>query len=651
MRPLIRRFVFLFLIVLIPTGIVYSAGGVADVTITEVDSSEFPLITVFAKAVDDAGIPVQDLQPEDMTLQEGNTPVTGFELDEVDLGNRVSIVIDAGAGINALGGTSESRLEEIKTVISDYVQRMDENDFVEIIAVQPPNQITVIQDFTNEKSSITSSVNAFNVETGENLTFGLEGISRALDDLVGSSSQTGYQAVLFLSTGIQDQGRLHLTPGELYAKAKNVSIPVHTILFRHSDLINHSLDDIARETGGEYAYYTRALVETPVLDKIFAQGFQYKISYRSSNPAESRVITLTVLPSVDGPALDDFRLVLDPAPGAPEVFSVTVNNNDPLIREADERAGADIYWPTEVEVEFQIEWPDGYGERAIEWAELVVDGEIIGSRLTNVPPGGTISMPWDLRTYSRAGETSHNVQVHFVDELGFEVLSPDNNVALTVRSALCGQFQGTEQITCYLGSVVAPALGIVSFVLIIAAIAYYFLRPEQFRARLGSVQSSVQKFADEVTQTLRIRGRGASGQMPMAYLHLVKGTVGMRNRYPLYQRVTQIGRDDPGLKVEDGDIAVSDKAISRPHVNIAVHGDEYTITDRGSANGTWLNGNELEAEEEQALKEGDLIEIAEYEPGERLISFTFSLYGETPDSPYPAEDDKTIPQRKKKSQE
>lgn len=649
------------LLSLLLTTVGFSAGGVAKVDITDLDYSLFPQITFHARATDVQGISVKDLQPTDFTIEEGSTPIQNFRAGEVDLGTHVSIVIDAGSGINSDGATFVSRLTEIKNVIADYVQGMSDNDYVEVLLLKPRDQITVIQDFTNEKGLITQSINALEVESPNSLSYGLEGISRALDDLNGLSQQTGYKAVLFLSMGVQDQGRLYLSLSELDAKAMSLAIPVHTILFRHSDKFEHYLDTIATETGGDYVYYTRPKAQTPVFDQIYTQGSVYEFSYRSTNPAASRLITLTVLPSVEGTVADDYKLDLNPVPGEPEVTSVTINDNDPLLRQPDERAGEDVLWPTEVEVVFDVNWPDGYGTRSFHWAELVVDGDIVGGRINDIPAGSQITTTWDLRTFNKSGETTHNVQIHFEDELGFEVTSPDNNVALTVQAGLCGQYQGMGMITCYLGSLVAPALGVLSFVLVVAVIGYYFLRPADFKARFGTVQATVQKAFDDVTAPLR-RGQGATGKIPMAYLHVTKGLIGMRSRYSLFERVTLIGRDDPNLNAKDGDIAINDPGLSRPHARIAIHGDEYTISDEGSKNGTWLNGVELEADasEDQPLNEGDTIELVEDETGEKLVRFVFSLYvdrdssisqsnGFDEDTMRSVDDeDKTTPTRKKR---
>lgn len=653
-----RRSIFIFLITLvlvsIPTSAL-SASGVAAVDIKSHDASSFPEVQLLLRVTDVNGLPVSDLQEDEITVQEDSNRISNYTLAPVQTGSYVSIVIDAGSGINANGATFQSRLVEIKQVINNYVQRMGANDHVEILLLRPRDQITVLQEFTNEKSRIGGVIDSLVLEDANSLSYGLEGVSRALDNLSSVGDKSGYRAVLLLSTSIQDQGRRYLTMQELTAKANGLAIPVHTLLFRHSDLTPHQLDKLAEDTAGQYAYYSRAQVDFPILDFILNQGLEYALTYRSTNPVATRIVTVTVLPGLNGPVFDDLRLTLNPVPGPAEVTSVTINNGDPIIRQPDDRAGEYTYWPTEVPVEFFVRWPDGYGTRAFEWAELVVDGNVVGGRLTDLPVGDRIATTWDLRPFAEAGEASHTIQVRFVDALGFEVVSPVHTTPLTIRAGLCGQYQGTAQILCTFRSVVAPALGVLSFLVVVALVAYYYLRPDDFRARLGGVQAKVQKFADEVTQTLRIRGRGgeSGGQLPMAYLHVVKGTLGMRPRYPLYQRVTQIGRDDPSLKVEDGDIAITDKAVSRPHLSIAILGDEFTVTDMGSANGSWLNGIELEAEEEQALSEGDLIELAEYEPGERLVVFSFSMYGETPDAQLSSneellEDDITTPTRRKK---
>lgn len=66
-----------------------------------------------------------------------------------------------------------------------------------------------------------------------------------------------------------------------------------------------------------------------------------------------------------------------------------------------------------------------------------------------------------------------------------------------------------------------------------------------------------------------------------------------------------------GKKVDkvDGVISFNDK-ISRVHCKIDRHGEGYTITDLQSANGTYVNGKRLQANQPYQISSGDVIRMA-----------------------------------------
>jgi pSer/pThr/pTyr-binding forkhead associated (FHA) protein len=75
-------------------------------------------------------------------------------------------------------------------------------------------------------------------------------------------------------------------------------------------------------------------------------------------------------------------------------------------------------------------------------------------------------------------------------------------------------------------------------------------------------------------------------------------------RFELYKELNTIGRG------QGWDICLHDRAVSRPHAEIAHQADEFVLTDLDSANGTLLNG--LRIAEPQPLKEGDTILFGEH---------------------------------------
>ena len=88
-------------------------------------------------------------------------------------------------------------------------------------------------------------------------------------------------------------------------------------------------------------------------------------------------------------------------------------------------------------------------------------------------------------------------------------------------------------------------------------------------------------------------------------------------------------------RATDNDLVLADIAVSRKHVNLRFDGTNWLLRDRGSGNGTVVNG-ELE-ENEVALRSGDRIEI-----GNTVLRFEHlgtAMRGDGPDFSTGADDD------------
>jgi predicted component of type VI protein secretion system len=82
-----------------------------------------------------------------------------------------------------------------------------------------------------------------------------------------------------------------------------------------------------------------------------------------------------------------------------------------------------------------------------------------------------------------------------------------------------------------------------------------------------------------------------------------------------------IGRAGPE-QAEPPQIDLSgDDSVSRRHAEIRYAHDQFWIVDRGSTNGTWLNGERLEPQQPRPLKDGDRLVIG------RLSFLTIHLAG------------------------
>ncbi len=77
--------------------------------------------------------------------------------------------------------------------------------------------------------------------------------------------------------------------------------------------------------------------------------------------------------------------------------------------------------------------------------------------------------------------------------------------------------------------------------------------------------------------------------------------------FPLLQDSVTIGR---ATQDTAWDIALQDRAVSRPHCRLSRKANGWTIMDLGSVNGTRLNGTNVTAEP-RPLKDGDVVSVGE----------------------------------------
>jgi pSer/pThr/pTyr-binding forkhead associated (FHA) protein len=111
-----------------------------------------------------------------------------------------------------------------------------------------------------------------------------------------------------------------------------------------------------------------------------------------------------------------------------------------------------------------------------------------------------------------------------------------------------------------------------------------------------------------ITRDLRDSG-GERGGEPNLYGQLVvlsSGPTGIPvgKAFPLAP-VTSIGRS------MECDVALNDTFLSAEHARLELHGDEWTLEDLHSTNGTFING--LEVRDPTMINEGDVVRIGRVE--------------------------------------
>lgn len=93
--------------------------------------------------------------------------------------------------------------------------------------------------------------------------------------------------------------------------------------------------------------------------------------------------------------------------------------------------------------------------------------------------------------------------------------------------------------------------------------------------------------------------------------------------FPLERNICTIGRQGEQKKVtSDIDVTALDqgKLASRRHAMVQLRDGIFYVSDMGSTNGTYINGEKIKPQESRALKAGDVIELGKYG-----VRFTFSM--------------------------
>ena len=79
------------------------------------------------------------------------------------------------------------------------------------------------------------------------------------------------------------------------------------------------------------------------------------------------------------------------------------------------------------------------------------------------------------------------------------------------------------------------------------------------------------------------------------------------------------------------DIKLENRFVSRRHFQVRFESDVFYISDLGSTNGTYLNGNKLNPNEEQILRDGDRVVL-----GSNAVTLRFSDTAGTIHQNFPA---------------
>lgn len=624
MRQFAHKFVcflsWLLFLSLIPFSAV-AQETVPQVTISLLNSDEFPHITFYLDAHDSEGHFVHGLQAEDISVLEDAAGVLLDGVEELRPGVQFVVAVTPGSSFSIRDATGTSRYDYLLQGISSWEPALDGNDDYSLV-IPWGSEIAHVRESGRVLAGLSSSV-VFDEQTYPDLQI----LSRALELAANPTPRPGMErAILFITAPQAAEGVIGLQ--SLAARASELGIRIYVWVLAAPEFFDMPesapLRAVSGQTGGRFFAFTGS-EEVPNLETILEplRGI-YQLSYTSplTTSGGHQISTLLTIgeQQVNSNELTFEVSLLPPQP----VFispPTLIQRAIPSEADSDQVNGTVIEMlPVEQGLEVMISFPDQY-VRPLVRTTLYVDGAIAAENTS--PPFDQFT--WDLRAYLEGGK--HVLQVEAVDSLGMSGVSVEIPVQVEVTATeiniLAALLRNKLLIT---GLAVALAGSVLTLVLLLGG-KIRPAHPAQLRksGKNGKKTPTTRpRRNDPVSQPVPIKpipptteprktkpeqktSPSSSDQKTpskaLAYLTPLAeaGSHTLPAPCPLNELKAVLGSDP-----DQASILLEDPSVEGVHAIFSWEQGTYRLVDAGSVAGTWVNYAPVSPQGIR-LEHGDLI--------------------------------------------
>ena len=228
----------------------FQTGGedVDDATlrITQVDTSDFPRVTVYVTAVDGNGEPV-GIDPARIQLMENGTAIPADQVEGIGAVESLTVLL----AIDVSGSMwADGKLDAAKAAALKFVDQMRPEDQVGLVTFS--HEVNYVQSLTTDRELVAAAINALEAE-GDTAMY--DALDLAVETLEPVS---GRKAVIALTDGLDN--RSVFTPEEVLEKIGPSGLSISTVGLGNpehgpgaiSALDEDTLISIAENAGGVY---------------------------------------------------------------------------------------------------------------------------------------------------------------------------------------------------------------------------------------------------------------------------------------------------------------------------------------------------------------------------------------------------------------
>jgi Ca-activated chloride channel homolog len=270
--------------------------------ITQVDTSQFPKVTVYVSASDATGEPVS-INPASLVLKEDGRVILPDRVNGTGEGGPLTtlLAIDTSGSMNFAG-----KMEIARSVAQDYIYQIRADDKAGILSFS--NRISYVQAVTSDQKPLIAAIEELNAD-GDTAMY--DALLKSVDIL---NPLPGRKAIIVMTDGLDNLSK-H-TALDVIQSIGKTGLSISTIGFgvagqgtgNLSALDEAGLEALAGEAGGQYGYANdRASLQ--LLYEKFGRSLknEYVITYSSPSALRdglSRSLTVSLmdggLPALSG---------------------------------------------------------------------------------------------------------------------------------------------------------------------------------------------------------------------------------------------------------------------------------------------------------------------------------------------------------------
>ncbi len=288
------------------------------IRITQIDTSDFPRVTVYVTVTDESGDPV-GVDPARIKLMENENEIP---LDQIEGFGQIDpittlLVMDISGSMLYAG-----KLDAAKAAAKEFVNQLRPNDRIGLLAFH--TEIFYVQSITTDRDLIFSAINSLE---GDQDTVMYDALLEAIDIL---TEVNGRKAIVAITDGIDTLSQS--TPDSVLAQIGPAGLSISTIglgdpdqdLAEYSAIDIEALTFLAENAGGVYAYANDEEILSEIYQS-YAIAFksEYQLTYTSPSSLRdgvNRALSVSLADTgITASEKDQEAIVYNPGGLVPEV--------------------------------------------------------------------------------------------------------------------------------------------------------------------------------------------------------------------------------------------------------------------------------------------------------------------------------------------